>query len=45
MFTQAVAPLLNSTSLQLELLAEAMEINHQKTQMIPRIDKSFFMGV
>ena len=45
MFTHAVTPLENSTSLQLEVFAEVMEINHQKSPIRPILSKNFFIIV
>jgi hypothetical protein len=44
-FTHAVTPLANSTSLQLVLFAETVEISHQRILIRPKLSKSFFMVV
>ena len=45
MFTHAVTPLENSTSLQLVLVAEAVEISHPNIPIRLRLSKSFFIIV
>jgi len=44
-FTHAVVPLENSTSLQLVLFAEATEISPQNIPIILTLNKNFFIGV
>ncbi|MEI8009563.1 MAG: hypothetical protein WCI00_09760 [bacterium] len=42
-FTHAVTPFENSTSLQLVVFAEAIEMNHQKSHIRPTLSKIFFI--